>query len=117
VRVERRGAVRADDSQVLDAIVGRNAVDVIEDQRHLLAAPDRPLRAQLALGLLDACLVKPFLEVRPRERRLLDKDVVERDCPAPTATPPAGVGIEVVGRHAPARERSLERAVIATRVA
>jgi hypothetical protein len=48
VRVERRGAVGTDDPQVLEAIVVRHAVDVVKHERHVAAAPQLTLAAQLA---------------------------------------------------------------------
>ena len=45
VRLERRGAVRADDAQVLEPVVIRNAVDVVEDQRERPSAPALTLAA------------------------------------------------------------------------
>jgi hypothetical protein len=52
VGVERCGAVGADDPQVLQAIVIRDAVDVIEDQRHRPTTPIFILAAHLAQPIL-----------------------------------------------------------------
>jgi hypothetical protein len=49
VRLQRCGAVRADDPEVVEAIVVTDAVDVIEDQRQAASAPHLTLAAQLAL--------------------------------------------------------------------
>jgi hypothetical protein len=43
VRVQRRSAIRADDLKVLQPVVIPDAVDVIEDHPHWLAAPDLTL--------------------------------------------------------------------------
>jgi len=45
MRVERRGAVRADDPQVDEAIVERIAVDVVQDQGHPASEPRLALPA------------------------------------------------------------------------
>ena len=50
MRLERGGAVRANDAQILEPVVGRHTVDVVEDQRHLTPAPDLTLTAELALA-------------------------------------------------------------------
>jgi len=54
VRVEGGRAVRADDAQILKAIVIADAVDVIEDQAHGSAAPQLVLTAQSQIGALIA---------------------------------------------------------------
>jgi hypothetical protein len=53
VRVESRGTVRANDLQVLQTIVIRNTVNVIEDQRHRPALPIFVLAAHLAAPVLQ----------------------------------------------------------------
>lgn len=45
--LERGGAVRADDPQVLEAVVIRYSIDVIEHKRHPLTLPDLILAAHL----------------------------------------------------------------------
>ncbi|HET8954922.1 MAG TPA: hypothetical protein VFN18_04610 [Solirubrobacterales bacterium] len=50
--IESRRAIRADDSQILDPVVIRNAVDVVEDQSHGPAAPIFVLTTHLAEPLL-----------------------------------------------------------------
>jgi hypothetical protein len=63
VRVESRSAVRTDDLKVLEPVVCGYAGDVIENQRHLPAAPLLPLSTQLAAAHLQASLVQAPLEV------------------------------------------------------
>jgi hypothetical protein len=48
VSVERGGAVRADDLQVLQPVVVADPVDVVDDQRHQPATPLLALAAELA---------------------------------------------------------------------
>jgi hypothetical protein len=66
VCIQRRGAVRANDSQVVESVVVPDAVDVIEDQAHPLAVPILILTAELAASILEPCSVQPFLELPPR---------------------------------------------------
>jgi hypothetical protein len=51
VRVEGGCAVPTDDAQVVEAVIRRNAIDVVQDQRHLPAVPLLPLPAQRALAI------------------------------------------------------------------
>jgi len=53
MRVERRCAIRADDPEVLQPVVVRHAVDVIQNERQRAPAPGVSLAAQLALRLLE----------------------------------------------------------------
>jgi hypothetical protein len=53
VRRQRRGTVRAHDSQVLDSIVISNTIDVVKDHRHALTAPKLILTAHLAARFLQ----------------------------------------------------------------
>ena len=117
VGVQRRGAVRAHDPQVLEAVVGRLAVDVVEDERHPLAAPQLALAAELAGALLEALAVQAALEVLPVVGGPAHEDPVERDRAADDAEDLAlhGVGIEVVGGNAEALGQDPQRAVVATR--
>jgi hypothetical protein len=48
VRSERGGAVRAHDAKVLEPIVVRDPIDVIEYERHAVATPRLVLTAELA---------------------------------------------------------------------
>jgi hypothetical protein len=120
MRVERRGAVRAHDAQVLDPVVIADAVHVIEDQGHSAPAPHLALAAQLALARFEARAVQPLLQMAARERRALDEDLVERPFgrAGPGERSPArGVPIEVLDGYAPHLDRvALQRSpVVAAR--
>jgi hypothetical protein len=52
VRVKRRIAVGTQETQVLEAMVVVNAVDVIENQGHPLASPELALTAHLTFRAL-----------------------------------------------------------------
>src|SRR6202041_3085848 len=58
VCVEGRVAVRADDAEVLEPVVGRGAVDVVKDQRHRSPVPDLTLATQLASPFLQSILIQ-----------------------------------------------------------
>src|SRR5262249_10188387 len=59
MRVQRRGTVRANDPQVLDAVVVWHAVDVVEDQGHARPVPVLVLTTELAATRLQTGLVQP----------------------------------------------------------
>jgi len=61
VRLQRRGTVRAHDLKVPEPVVGRDSVDVIEDQRHAPVAPLLALAAELTPPLFDLLRVQPAL--------------------------------------------------------
>jgi hypothetical protein len=113
VRVQRGGAVRADDPEVLQAVVVRYTVDVIEDQPESAAPPQLALSAELTNRLLEPSFVEPFLETGARETRVLDEDLRERLAPADTGPTQAGVWVEVIGRDAPQRRILLENQMAA----
>lgn len=52
--LERGGAVRADDPQVLKAMVIRDSIDVIEHKRHPVTLPDLILPAHLTRAPFQA---------------------------------------------------------------
>src|SRR5437763_8417233 len=79
MRVESRGAIRADDLQVLEPVVRRDAVDVVEDQRHAAAPPVLALAAQLATPLLQAGVVEPLLQLPAAVAGVLDEHLLEWD--------------------------------------
>jgi hypothetical protein len=56
MRIESCRTIRTDDPQVLQAIVIRDAVDVVEDQRHPSASPAFTLPAHLATAPLEALI-------------------------------------------------------------
>jgi hypothetical protein len=101
VSIERRGAVRADDPQVLKPMVVVHAIDVVKDHAHHLAPPNLALAAELANRLLQASLIQALFEVLARERAILDQDLFKW---FPLTTAPAAngrIGIEVIGSDAP----------------
>jgi hypothetical protein len=67
MRLQRRCAIRTNNSQVLEAIVVPDAVDVIKDERHATAVPVVVLSTELADRLLDALVIEALLEVAPAE--------------------------------------------------
>src|SRR5437764_13994858 len=52
VCIQRRGAVRTNDLEVLEPVVRGYAIDVVQDQSHLAPAPLLALAAQLAHSVL-----------------------------------------------------------------
>jgi hypothetical protein len=111
---ERRGAVRADNPQVLDPVVCRGAVDVIEDQRHRLAAPLLPLIAQLTASLLYALVVEASFQMTPVIRGSFDQDLVQRRraiAPGATNSP---TRVHVLGRDAISLDQPVQRAMVST---
>jgi len=73
MRVERCRAVRADDPEVLETVVVRNPIDVIEDQRHRASVPQLVLTADLAMLLFQPRLEQPFLHIAAAAIRVFDK--------------------------------------------
>ncbi len=63
VGLEGGGTVRTDDAEILEAVVISDTIDVVENQRHPVAAPAFVLPAELADALLDAFLEETILEV------------------------------------------------------
>src|ERR1700733_1439170 len=59
VSIEGRGAVGADDPEVLEPVVVRNAIDMVENERHWLALPQFSLAAHVANGLPESLLKEP----------------------------------------------------------
>jgi hypothetical protein len=57
------GAIGTDDPQVLKPVVIRHSIDVIEDQRHRLAAPVFVLTAHLAAPLLQTLQEETLLQL------------------------------------------------------
>ena len=81
MRIERRGAVGTDDPEVLESVVVRDAVDVVEDHRHRRATPPLTLAAELTDPLLESGFVQSFLELTAIERRAVDQDLGQRPRP------------------------------------
>ena len=62
VGIKRGRAVGTVDAEVLEPVVIRHTVDVIQDERHPTPAPVLVLSAELAGGLFEAFAVQPYLE-------------------------------------------------------
>ncbi len=99
--IESRSAIRADDPQILDPVVLRRPVDVIEDQRHAAATPVFVLAAHLTNTLLHTHLEEPLLDLAPRVGRSADKDLGQRPWRAMEVSRRSRSRIEVVGRDLP----------------
>jgi hypothetical protein len=113
MRVQRRIAVRAQEAEVLEAIVVPYAVDVVEDQPHAQASPHLALPTHLASKLLEPRFDEPALQPLTLVSGSLHEHLVERYRLAPGRTRPAPV--EVVRRDAPQREVLLQGRLIAPR--
>src|SRR5436305_5632676 len=74
MRVECCGAVRADDLEILDAVVCRVAVDVVENQRHPLSVPELADATQLAARNLEAFFVEAPFQGSAVEGGVLDQN-------------------------------------------
>jgi hypothetical protein len=75
-----RVAVAAEDTEVLQSVVGVVPVDVIELQRERLAPPLRQ-PAALATGLLETLANEPPAKLRRGDCRTLDQHFLERTRP------------------------------------
>jgi hypothetical protein len=113
VRLERRRAVRTNDPQILEAVVVRNAVDVVEDQRHPLPAPDLVLTAELTARCLDPFREQTALQMAAVIRGMLDEQFAERRRWLVQRLPPDRILVEVRGAHAPQLDVLLDRPVVA----
>jgi hypothetical protein len=114
VRLEGRCAVRADNAEVLEAVVVSDTVDVVEDERHLASAPRAPLTAELAGRTFNAGLVEALLQVPAAVRRAFDENLIQWFCSAPTCRSSCRVRIKMVCRYSPAFNVPAKRAVITT---
>jgi hypothetical protein len=92
---KRRGAIRANDAEVLKTVVICNPVDVVEHERHSVAVPELSLAAHLADGLLDAGREKPLFQLAPSVGRVLDHGLLERQLARLASATPPSMGIEV----------------------
>ena len=101
VGVERGRAVRAQDPQVLQAVVVADAVDVVEDQAHRPSTPQLALAADLTARRLQPLAVETVLQMVAAVRRALDHDLFERPRPTPQARALRGARIEMVGLDGP----------------
>jgi hypothetical protein len=101
VCVEGRRTVGADNLEILDAIVIRDPVDVIEDQRHRTTAPEFSLSALLAPSLLATLGKQALLQLSARIRRTLDKNLGKRNWASMEIPNGRARSIEVVSRNPP----------------
>jgi hypothetical protein len=108
-RLEGRSAVWTDDAQVLNAVVVRHPIGVIEDQRHPFTSPDLPLAAELTPSLLDALAEQPALEMPSRVGRTCDQDLGQGCGIRAHRFAANGIRIEVIGRNLPQSGVLLER--------
>jgi hypothetical protein len=58
--LESGRTVGAEDPEVLDPVVVRDTIDVVENHAHDLAPPELALAAALADRLLEPGLIEPF---------------------------------------------------------
>lgn len=100
VRIEGRGAVRADHPQVLEPVVVPDSVDVVQDQCHAAPPPVLVLTAELADRLDEPGCEQPRLQIASRVARVLNKDAFERSRAGEISIPRAA-GVEVIGRDLP----------------
>lgn len=77
VGLQRRSAIRAHDLEVLEPVVVRYAVDVIEDQRHRPSEPLLSLPAQFALPALQALAEQSPLQISAVVVRVRHENLVE----------------------------------------
>jgi hypothetical protein len=112
---ERRVAVRADDPKVLEPVVRRDSVDVIQDERHLTAVPDLALAAELTVPCLDTGRVETLLEVAPVVGGVLDQHGFKGRWFASNLRGTHCIRIEVLHRDPPQRDVLLNGPGVATR--
>jgi hypothetical protein len=96
VRFQGRGAVRAEDPQVLETVVVMDPVDVIEDHRDALPAPGFILSAELTSWPLEPSVVQALFEMAPGVARTLDQDPLKRNSPSSRSLRANRVRIEVI---------------------
>jgi hypothetical protein len=101
MRIERCGAIGADDLEVLDPIVVWNAVDVVEDQRHQTTPPQFVLAALLATALLEALAEEALLELAARVCRIDYQHLLKRDRRLMEVADRGATRIEMIGRDPP----------------
>lgn len=114
VRVECGGAVRTNDLKVFEPVVRRDAVNVVQDQSHLLASPVLVLSTQLAGAALEPLVVEASLQMVAGVGRVLYENGCER-CRVKAPVPPLSpIWVEVLGRDAVALDQFPQRLVIPT---
>jgi hypothetical protein len=102
--VERRGAARTQDPQILEPVIVAHTVHVVEDQSQPSGLPQLARAAHLADPQLETFRIETLLELDAGERRPLDEDLVERPCNEPSPEQRRAtrcVRVEVVDRNAP----------------
>src|SRR6266480_10328 len=117
VRFECGGAVWTEDAQVLDAVVVRDAVGVIEDQGHPTAPPHLSLTTELAPPLLQTSRIQAILQMVSAICRVLHQYLFERGWRGAKCSEPHGVRIEVTCRDMPLLGVLLERSPVTARTA
>jgi hypothetical protein len=78
MRIERGVAVRADDPKVLEPVVVRGTIDVVEDQRHTSTLPKLALAAELADRFLQPRSKQPLLEMPTWITGVLHEHLLQR---------------------------------------
>jgi hypothetical protein len=109
VGLQGRGAVRAHDLEVLEPVVGRDPVDVIEDQRHGLSAPLLSLPAQPALSAFHALAEQAPLQGSAVVVRVDDENLIEGSAFGRPRIAPRPVRIKVPGLDPMALDQVPER--------
>jgi hypothetical protein len=112
VGVERGRAVRTHDLQILETVVVADAVDVVEDQRHLITTPLLPLTTELARTFLQPRLVQPSFELPTVVVGSLDENLRERSGSIRRTPAQRPVRIHVSGRDAVVRDVAPQRPVV-----
>src|SRR3954453_4138540 len=117
MRAKRGRAVGANDSQVLDAVVVPDPIDVVEDQAHPLPLPDLALSADLTDRLLDTFVVEPLFQVATAVARVHHQDFGKGllTVAPPQPSDARRVRIEVIGGNSPLLHPPLESSRIAAR--
>lgn len=115
VRIECRGAVRTDHSQILDSMVVPDAVDVIQDHRHWPLPPNLTLSAQLTLRFLQTSREEPTLDVLATVGGVCDQDLRQGPRLALQIEASGRLGIKVLRGDLPLLRVFLENAPSTTR--
>jgi hypothetical protein len=109
VGLQRCRTVRADDLKVLEPVVVRDAVDVIQDQRHWASEPFLSLPAQLALAALQALAEQSALQRPAVVVRVGHENLAERPPGAGHRIAPGPIRVKVPGVDAVALDQLPER--------
>ena len=114
VGIERRGAIRAHDLQVLQAVVIGHAIDVIEDQREPAAPPDLVLSAELTTPDLQARIEETLLQRPSRVGGASRHDFLERTERTRNRGSLGDSGIEVIRWDLPGPDVLAQSRMVAT---